>query len=87
MKLKYAMEVIEIDGALAAVPIGDGDEFRGVLHMNATTGDILAVLKDDVTEDEIVAALQQQYAATETDIRRNVQKVLGILREYALLVE
>ncbi len=85
MKLKYEMEMMEIDGSPMAVPVDDGDEFRGVLHMNETTADILEILKNDVTEDEIVAAMKELYDADEAQICHNVEKVLGILCQYGLL--
>jgi len=85
MKLKYEMEMMEIDGSPMAVPVDSGDEFRGVLHMNETTADILEILKNDVTEGELVAAMKELYDADEAQIRRNVEKVLGILRQYGLL--
>lgn len=86
MKLKYTMEIIELDGRPMAVPVDAGDEFSGVLHMNETTADILEILKNDVTEDEIVVKLKEEYEAPEEDIRRNVQKVMGILRENGLIL-
>lgn len=85
MKLKYEMTFIDIDGSPMAVPVDGSEEFRGVLHMNNTTADILRCLENDVTEDEIVAALKEEYDATEEDIRRNAQKVITILREYDLI--
>ncbi|GEM_PF-989374 len=87
MKLKYEMEVLEVDGKQMAVPVGGEEEFHGVLHMNGTTADILSILENDVSEDEIVAEMKRQYDATEDVIRRNVAKVLAILREYELIEE
>ncbi len=87
MKLKYQMEVMNIDDFPIAVPVDCGDEFRGVLHMNGTTQDILKCLESDVTEEEIVASLQQEYDATEEQLRHSVRKVVDILRENKLLTE
>jgi len=87
MKLKYEMEIIDLDGSPMAVPVDSADEFRGVLHMNATAQSILEALKNDVSEDEIASALKKEYAATDEQIRMNIAKVLGILRQYDLLCE
>jgi len=87
MKLKYEMTILDMDGDPMAVPVNSGKEFRGVLHMNETTEDILKCLETDVTEEEIVAAMKREYDAAEEDIRRNVQKVVDILREYQLITE
>lgn len=87
MKLKYEMEIIDIDGSPVAVPVNTGEKFSGVLRMNVTTKDIIEILKNDATEEEIIDKLKKEYDATEEEIRSSVQKVLGILREYKLINE
>lgn len=87
MKLKYEMEVLEIDGSPIAVPIDSGDEFRGVLYMNETTQDILNILKNNVTINQLISELKNIYDSSDEEICTNVDKVLGILREYKLLDE
>ncbi len=87
MKLKYEMSYIEIDGTLRAMPLFDDTDRRYVLHLNGTTADILKVLEQDVTEDEIVSALKKEYDATEEQLLPSIRKVVGMLREYGLLTE
>jgi len=87
MKLKYVMEVLDMDGSPIAVPIDSGDEFRGLLHMNGTTEDIIKCLMNDVTEDEIVSSMKNEYDATEEQLRHSVRKVIEILRKYELITE
>lgn len=87
MKLKYEMEIVDIDGSPVAIPVNANEEFSGVLRMNDTTKDIIDVLKNDISEEEIVTILKRKYDATEEQIHSSVQKVLGILREYKLIIE
>lgn len=87
MKLKYELSYIDLDGTPMAIPVGCEEEFRGVLHMNQTTADILRCLEADVTEDEVVAALKQEYDAAEDEIRARVQEAVRLLRENGLLSE
>jgi len=87
MKLKYNFTTMDVDGELMAVPMDCDDDFRGLLRMNEVTADILKQLKKETTEDEIVAALLKEYNATEQQIRSDVQKVLGILRQENLLLD
>jgi len=86
MKLKYEMTVMEIDGSNMAIPVGCTD-FRGVIHMNETTADILTVLKNDVTEDQIVSELLKIYDASDEQIRQSVKKVIAVLDENNLLCD
>jgi len=87
MKLKYEMVTMDMDGSIMAIPADSGDEFIGVLHMNGITADILELLKNDVTMEEAVTALKNEYDATDDEIRRSVQKVVNILRDYSLIIE
>lgn len=87
MKLKYKMEVMDLDGSPVAIPADCDENFRGILQMNGTTADILKCLEKEVTEDEIVAALEKQYNAAAEQIHGSVQKVVSILREHQLIAE
>lgn len=87
MKLKYELSFEEIDSETVAVPVNAADDFRGVLHMNGITSDIIKILENNVTEDEIVSVLKKSYAATEEQLYLSVRKIIGILRENGLLEE
>jgi len=87
MKLKYKMEIVDIDGSPTAVPAGGGDEFRGVLRMNDTAAAILKLLADETTEEKIVSALKAEYEVSEEQLRASVAKILNSLREHQLLEE
>ncbi len=69
----------------------DGDEklvvstgaakFSGMARGNETAGFIITCLETDTTEDEIVSKMLAKYDAPEDIIRRDVQKIIGQLRE------
>ena len=88
MKLKHTFETMELDGEIMAVAMDcASDEDRVMLRLNGSAADILALLKDDTTEDAVVAGLLAQYDADEATIRGNVREYLQTLREANLIVE
>ena len=61
-KLKYTFETMELDDRIVAVPVGNGaQEFRGVIKLNQSAAEILNLLKQDTTEDTVVAVLKKKY--------------------------
>ena len=86
MKLNENFIVHKTDIETILVPIG-GTEFSGVMKGNAILGDILALLKEDTSEEEVVKALEEMYDATEGAIGRDVKKALSELRKIGALDE
>ena len=71
-----------------AVATGDSaEQFNGLLRANKTAGVILEYLKEDVTEDELVAKMLERYDASEEEIRSGVNDVLEALRGVGALEE
>lgn len=87
MKLKYEMEILEMDNEIMAVPIGSDREFKGILRMSGAAPDIVELLKKETTEDEIITALLKEYDTTEEVLREAVKKIITILDENSLLVK
>lgn len=83
MKLKYNFVVNQVADKMVAVPVGnDLEGFSGFIKMNDIGAYIFNMLKEDVTEDDIVAAMVKDYPdATETEIRETVQGFVGQLKE------
>lgn len=88
MKLKYQMGIQKILDFWAAIPVGkDASRYKGVMSLNETAKDMIEMLKDDVTEEQIVAKLLADYDVTEEELRRHVADFLQKLREEGILVE
>jgi len=85
MKLKCQMSTMNLEGKIIAVPLNGGEEFSGVLRMNDITADILKNLEIDITEDELVSHMLKEYDTADEPMRREVRKVVSILRENGLL--
>ena len=87
MKLKYNFVTNEVADKIVAVAVGeDLQQFNGFIKMNDIGAYIFNMLKNDVTEDEIVSAMQKDYEdATEEEIRETVGDFVGKLKEADVL--
>ena len=83
MKLKYNFVMNDVAGKKVAVAVGDDlTRFNGFIKMNDIGAYIFNMLKNDVTEDDIVAAMVKDYPdATEAEIRETVHDFVSQLIE------
>ena len=87
MKLKYNFVTNEVADKIVAVAVGGYlEKFNGFIKMNDTGAYIFNMLKSDVTEEEIVAAMKKDYEdAAEEEIRETVSEFVGKLKEADVL--
>ena len=83
MKLKYNFVTNEVADKIVAVAVGDDlQKFNGFIKMNEVGAYIFNMLKNDVTEDDIVAAMKKDFEdATEEEIREAVKEFTDKLKE------
>ena len=83
MKLKYNFVTNEVAGKIVAVAVGDDiTKFNGFIKMNDIGAYIFNMLKDDVTVDDIVAAMVKDYPDyAETEIRETVEEFIAELKK------
>ena len=87
MRLKYQFETMELEDRIVAVPVGtDVNEFHGVVKLNETSAFIFELLKNDITEEAIVDAMQKEYDAPRSQIAEGVKKCIEEFEEKGLLV-
>ncbi len=80
MKTKYFFEIMDLDDAKVAVPVGNGaEQFHGVLKVNETAVAILKLLVEDTTEEAIVDALMKEYTGEKAEITGYVHEYIGKL--------
>lgn len=88
MKLKYMFEKMELDGEMIAVPVGAGaTELHAVLNVNEEAMRILELLQVEITEEEIVDQLMEEYEGDKDEIASLVQAYIDQLRREDLLEE
>lgn len=88
MKSKYTFEKMELDGEIVAVPVGDNaEELHAVLNVNEEAMRILEFLKEETTEEKIVAQLLKEYEGEKEEISALVSAYIEQLRREGLLDE
>ena len=81
MKTKYSFEIMDLDDARVAVPVGKGaEQFHAVLKLNDTAEAILKLLEDDCTEADIVDVLLREYDGEKDEIGAYVHEFLERLK-------
>lgn len=87
MHLKYTFETMELDDRSVAVPVGPGaNDFHGILKLNETAVFILNLLKNEITEEEIVEAMEKEYNVSRDVLAADVHRYVSDFMEKGLLV-
>ena len=86
MRLKREFITHDTGAESLLVPTG-GAGWSGLVKGNRTLGAILSLLKEDTTEDAVVAAMKERFDAPEEIITRDVKKALAELRKIGALDE
>lgn len=86
MKLNKEFLLHNTSGESILVPTGNAG-FSGVVRGNKTLGAILELLKNEITEDEIVEALKKRFDAPEGAVEKDVEKAVSELRKIGALDE
>ena len=83
MKLRYNFVTNKVADKIIAVAVGeDAEKFNGFIKMNETGAYIFNMLKNNVTEDEIVASLEKEYeGASLEELRNTVSRFIASLKE------
>lgn len=87
MHLKNHFESITMRDKLVAVPVGDDVEFNGALKLNKTAAAIFELLKNDVSEEQIMDALSQRFDAPREILADDVHNYINEFRKRGLLAE
>lgn len=77
---------MELDDHIVAIPVGKNiADFRGVIKMNETAARILELLKNDISEIEIVESLVEEYEVARELLSEDVHKCILELQDKGLL--
>ena len=61
--------------------------FRGIVRSNETAAFVVDCLKDETSEDEILAKLKEEYEGDDDKMRSDLKNVLSKLREIEAIEE
>ena len=91
MRLVCEMAVMDMDGEISAVAVGDGAErFHGMLRLNEEAADIINLLNmsKGMTFQALVKSLQTKYTESDPDeIAKFTEEFLKKLWQEGLLTE
>jgi hypothetical protein len=85
MKLKSTF--ITHDTGDGLLMISAGGNFNGMVRSNSTAKDIINMLAEDTTEENIISAMLDKYDASREQIEGDVKSVLSTLRKIGALDE
>lgn len=86
MKLNNDFLVHTSGNETVVVPTGKAT-FSGIVKGNLTLGAMLEILKNDVSEEELIKKMKEQYDAPDGAIEKDIRKLLGSLRKIGALDE
>lgn len=66
--------------AAGQVMVSAGSDFSGLVRSNRTAAFVIDLLKNDVTEEDIVSAMLEKYNAPREVIEKDVKALLSKLR-------
>ena len=89
MRLAVEMAVMDMDGDITAVAVGeDSSKFHGMLRLNDTAAEIIKLLAEETTAAEMEKKLSKKYAdSTPEEISHILEDFLSQLRAEGLLKE
>ncbi len=77
----------EIAGEWLLVSIAEGEENKRLIYLNEIGKDIYLHLKNGLEGDSLIRTLEEEYEVEETELRRDVEEFLQMLKEQKVLVD
>ena len=67
--------------------ISAGGDFNGMVRSNSTAAEIIDMMKNEITREEIISAMLEKYEVEEAVLSADVDKVISKLREIGAIDE
>lgn len=86
MKVKDGFIIRKIAGKYMAVPIGSRTkELNGMIALNETAAFLWKKMEVDITQDELVSALLEEYEVNKEDAEKSISEFIDKLKDEGLL--
>lgn len=86
MKLKYTFDAVDMGDETIAVPVGEGaDQMHGVVKLNKSGYEIMEMLQEDKTVEDIVDILATKYDNSKEDLKSHVLTVVEVLKNAGIV--
>ena len=80
MKIKKDFELVELGDEYLIVPVGEkATSFQGVVALNTEAAFLLKKMKTDISIDELISTLIQEYGLAYNIARRDIEEYLNKL--------
>ena len=86
MKLNENFLTQKIDDTQVMVATGDS-QFNGIIRSNQTAAEIIDLLREETTRDEVIDKMLAKYDATREEIAPDVDMVIATLRKVGAISE
>lgn len=89
MRLKKEVVIRKMANKYILIATGELHEvYKDILKLNEDAGNIILLLQNDTTEEEMLKVLYEQYEANKQEkesIKKSVQSIISMLKENQLL--
>ena len=86
MKLKYKISITNVADEIIAVPLESTDEFDGVLTINETMKEIIELLEEERTEEELISLMKEKYEDASSEVlAKDIHEICIGLKNEGLL--
>lgn len=86
MKLKHEFVFQKIGKSYVSVAVGkSANDFHGVIKLNEVGYDIVTLMKEETTEEQMVEKLLEMYDADRETITQYVRDVVEYLKEQEVI--
>lgn len=87
MKIKDGFLLRKVGGQNVVVALGEASrDFNGMIRLNDTGVFLWQQLQQDVTEEQLLAALTAEYSVDPAQAKADIAEFLSTLKKAALLV-
>ncbi|MBE6717939.1 MAG: PqqD family protein [Ruminococcaceae bacterium] len=88
MKLKYDFVIRNVAGQSVALAVGEDNKyFNGMIKLNSVGEFIFKLLKDDISEDDILTQIVENYNVSPEQAKSSLVPYLETLRKNELISE
>lgn len=88
MKLKNGFEIVKIVDDYMLVPVGDQmEQFNGTVVLNEVSAFLLEKMKDDITEEELLKYVIDEYDVDEERARKDIADTIKQMIEIGIVHE
>lgn len=87
MKLKAGFDIKSVEGVHIVVPTGDNMSFSGVFTLNETALFVWNLLKEDISESDLVDKMSGEYDAPREVIEPDVKELIDAFKKNGFIEE